>query len=108
MIYYALPRLKFRADEYDQRRGTWAFWLMTLGMMGMVLATSAAAVVQIYMERIAGLPFMEVQSYLGLFYAVRFWSGVAMAIGVVLFLIDVLALKPKEEKIPRMVEQPAA
>ncbi len=34
-----------------------------------------------HMERIAGLPYMEVQSYLGLFYAIRFWSGAAMLLG---------------------------
>lgn len=108
LIYYTLPRLKFQSDEYDQRRGTWAFWCMTLGMMGMVLALTAAAMVQIYMERIAGLPYMEVQSYLGLFYSIRFWSGVAMVFGLVFFLFDVLALRPKREETPLMVQQPAA
>lgn len=108
MIYYALPRLKFQSDDFDQRRGTWAFWLMTLGVIGMVLALTAAGIVQVYMERIAGLPFMEVQSYLGLFYAVRFWSGVAVVLGLVLFVLDVLALKPRQKEASLVVELPAS
>jgi nitric oxide reductase subunit B len=94
MIYYALPRLRFGSDRYDQRRGVWAFWLMTVGMVMMTLSLTGAALVQIYMEKIAGLPFMDVQAYLGLFYAIRFWSGVAMIVGLLLFLTDLFALRP--------------
>lgn len=99
VMYYALPRLKFRSDEYDQRRGMWVFWLMTVGMLGMVLALTGAAIVQIYLERISGLPFMEVQSYLDLFYAIRFWSGGVMIAGFVLFLLDVFALRPRDPSV---------
>jgi nitric oxide reductase subunit B len=97
MIYYALPRLRFGTDQYDQRRGYWAFWLMTSGMVVMTAALTGAGIVQVYLERMLGLPFIEAQSYLTLFYEIRLWSGVAMVVGVVLFLLDVFALKPKAE-----------
>lgn len=89
MMYYALPRLRLRSDNYDQRRGTWAFWSMTTGMAGMTLALTGAGLVQVYMERMGGIPFMEVQSHLSLFYAIRFWSGLVMIPGLVLFAMDV-------------------
>jgi nitric oxide reductase large subunit len=66
---------------------------MTTGMIIMVAALTAAATVQIYMERMSGLPFMQVQSYLGLFYQSRFWGGVVFIAGLVLFLFDVFDLR---------------
>ena len=100
IIYYALPRLAFRSDQYDQRRGLWAFWLMTLGMIGMVLALTAAGIVQVYLERIAGRPFMEVQTYLGFFYSIRFWGGIVMTLGLVFLLLDMVKLKPLASSRP--------
>ncbi len=94
IIYYALPRLRFGSDLYDQRRGKWAFWLLTLGIIAMTLALSGAAMVQITMERMGGIPFMETQNYMSLFFAIRFWSGVAMFAGAVLFLADLFGLRP--------------
>ena len=46
--------------------------IMKAGMIAMTLALTVAAMVQISMETVTGLPFMEVQSYLGVFYAIRF------------------------------------
>ena len=93
MIYYALPRLRFGTDAYDQRRGWWAFWLMTLGMVAMTGALTAAGILQVYLERMLGLPFLEAQSYMALFYEIRFAAGVVMTAGVLLFLADVFALR---------------
>lgn len=100
MIYYALPRLKFGSDAYDQRRGNWAFWWMTSGMVVMTLALTGAGIVQVFLERIAGLPFMETQAYLDVFYRIRFWGGAAMIVGLALFLLDVFALKAPRGGIP--------
>lgn len=93
VIYYALPRLRFGGDEYDQRRGWWAFWLMTSGMAVMTVALTVAGIVQIYLERMLGLPFAEVQSYLGIYYDIRLAGGVLMTAGIALFLADVFALR---------------
>jgi nitric oxide reductase subunit B len=93
LMYYALPRLRFGADDYDQRRGWWAFWLMAVGMGGMTFALTAAGIIQIYLERMIGLPFVEVQSYLAIYYKVRLVSGVIMTAGMLLLLADVFALR---------------
>ncbi|HEX9007421.1 MAG TPA: cbb3-type cytochrome c oxidase subunit I [Bacteroidota bacterium] len=99
VMYYALPRLRFGSDLYDQRRGKWAFWLLTLGLLSMTFALLAAAMVQITMERMEGVPFMETQRYLTLFFAIRFWSGAAMVVGFLLFLADLFALKPHPAEV---------
>jgi nitric oxide reductase subunit B len=106
MIYYALPRLRFETDEYDQRRGFWAFWLMTLGMIVMTGALTAAGILQVNLERMLGMPFAEAQTYMGVFYEIRLWAGVAMTAGMVLFLMDVVALKPKAAESELRVVEP--
>ncbi len=80
---------------------------MTVGMVVMTLALTGAAVLQISMERIGGLPFMEVQTYMWPFYVVRFWGGVLMVIGVVRFLLDVLALRPEPQPAQRAMPEHA-
>jgi nitric oxide reductase subunit B len=105
MIYYALPRLRFGTDRYDQRRGRWAFWLLTMGTVIMSGALTAAGILQVYIERMIGLPFMEAQSYLGLFYQIRFASGLAMIAGLILFLLDVFALQPARVEVARAEPQ---
>lgn len=100
LMYYALPRLRFGSDEYDQRRGWWAFWLLTSGMGTMTVALTAAGIVQIYLERMLGLPFAQVQSYLALYYQARFVGGAVMVVGIIFLLADVIALKPKRVPTP--------
>jgi len=69
-------------------------------MIGMVLALTAAGIVQVYLERIAGRPFMEVQTYLGFFYSIRFWGGIVMTLGLVFLLLDMVKLKPLASSRP--------
>ena len=107
MIYYALPRLRFGSDTYDQRRGYWAFWLMTLGTAVMTAALTGAGIVQVWLERMLGLPFIEAQSYMGVFYEIRFVAGIAMTIGLLLFLADIFALRPAAEARHHLVAEPA-
>jgi nitric oxide reductase subunit B len=95
VIYYAIPRVKFGTDDFNQKRGMWAFWIMLIGLAGMVLSLTGAAMVQIFMERIGGLPYMQVQDYMSIFYVLRFAFGAFMSIGVVLFFLDVVHPKPK-------------
>ncbi len=93
-IYYALPRWRFGHDGLDQKRGFLAFWLMVIGVMGMTLALTCAGTIQVFMERLWGLPFLEAQGYMGFFYLLRFVFGLLTATGVWLFFLDVLLPKP--------------
>ncbi len=93
-IYYALPRWRFGHDGLDQKRGFLAFWLMVIGVMGMTLALTCAGTIQVFMERLWGLPFLEAQGYMGFFYLLRFVFVLLTATGVWLFFLDVLLPKP--------------
>lgn len=107
IIYYALPRLRFGTNEFDDRRGRWAYWLMTLGMLVMTGALTGAGIVQVYLERMLGMPFLEVQDLMQVFYVIRFAAGFMMVAGMVFFLMDVFALRPRREEAPRILATPS-
>jgi nitric oxide reductase subunit B len=93
--YLAIPRLKGYADgSYDATSGHFGFWAATLGVVGMSLAFAVAGVLQTYLERVQGLPYMVAQE------PMRFWMGIVTAhglivvIGVVVIVRHLLTLKP--------------
>ena len=93
-FYYAMPRLR-GLEAHDERRGTVAFWWLSLSMIGMTLAFSVAGVLQTYIERVMGLGYMTAQAQM------RLWFGVVAALGVsllgaaLLTAVDLLSLRPR-------------
>jgi nitric oxide reductase subunit B len=59
-ISYTMPNLTGR-KLYDTNRSTLAFWLSNIGILGMTVAFGVAGVAQVYMERIMGVEFGDVQ-----------------------------------------------
>jgi nitric oxide reductase subunit B len=98
-FYFAFPRLKdIPEGMYDERTGQWGFWLMSLGVVGMSLSFSVAGVLQTYLERVIGQPFMIAQQ------PIRFWMllavlhGLMVLAGAVLSVIHLLTLRPARER----------
>jgi len=94
-FYLAMPRLKrFEGGRYDERSGHLGFWTASLGILGMSLAFAVAGVLQTYLERIQGQPFIVAQE------PIRFWMGIVAAhglivlAGVVIIVKHLLTLKP--------------
>lgn len=85
IITYAMPQLRNRAP-YHQVLNMWSFWLMSSGMAFMTFALTVAGVVQVHLQRVMGMGYMEVQDQLAIFYWMRLGSGLAVFAGVVLFL----------------------
>ena len=83
-IYYMAPQLR-GFPRIKEGRGMWGFWLMTLGMLGIILSFTLAGVVQVYLYRLLGLPFMTVRTQF-----VAFWLFWVFFFGLVLFLPGVL------------------
>jgi nitric oxide reductase subunit B len=92
-FYYALPRLRGLA-AYDERRGTIAFWWLTLTMVAMTLAFSVAGVLQVYIERVMGLGYMTAQSQMRFWFAILVVLGATLLAGVLLAVVDLLSLRP--------------
>lgn len=105
-FYLAIPRIKnFPEGQYDEKAGQWGFWMMSLGVLGMSLCFAVAGVLQAYLERVQGLPYMIAQR------PIRFWMvlaavhGVVVLAGVLITVYHLLTLKPKE---PVAAEAPVA
>ncbi len=94
-FYFAIPRLKsFPGGSYDEKAGHWGFWLTTLGVLGMSLAFAVAGVLQTYLERVQGQPYMVAQQ------PIRFWMfvvavhGLVVLAGVLVVVKHLLTLRP--------------
>jgi nitric oxide reductase subunit B len=94
-IYFMAPSLK-GWETIHETRGKWSFWLMSLGMIGIVFSFLVAGVLNVYLVRMTGLDFMIVRDqYL------RFWIGGVFLSGLLLFLpgltlyvLDFFSLSP--------------
>jgi nitric oxide reductase subunit B len=91
VIYYALPKLK-GLQSFNQRRGFWAFWIMTIAMMAIGLAFGVAGVIQSYMQRGLGIDFLTVQGFMRPWFMAVFFSGLGFFVGVIIYIVDVLTL----------------
>jgi nitric oxide reductase subunit B len=92
-FYYAMPKLK-GLTEFDERRGTLAFWWLSITMMLMTLAFSVAGVLQTYIERVMGLGYMTAQAQMRVWFAILVVLGFTLLAGVVLTVVDLLTLRP--------------
>ncbi len=94
-FYFAIPRIKgFSNGEYGQRMGHFAFWLTSLGVIGMGLSFGVAGVLQTYLERIQGQPYMVAQEPIRFWMAVAAAHGLMVVAGVLLVVKHLLTLKP--------------
>ncbi len=96
MFTYAMPIL-LKRDPYNQVINMASFWLMSGGMVFMTFSLTFAGTVQSHMQRVVGDYFMDVQDTLAVFYWMRFGAGVAVVLGVMLYLYAVLV--PRREII---------
>ncbi len=101
MFTYAMPIL-LKRDPYNQVINMASFWLMSGGMVFMTFSLTFAGTVQAHMQRVIGDNYMDVQDTLAVFYWMRFGAGVAVVLGVLLFLYAILF--PRKEIISRGVD----
>ncbi len=91
-FYYAMPRLK-GLTAFNERRGTLAFWWLSLSMSAMTLAFTIAGVLQTYIERVMGLGYMTAQDQMRFWFAILVVLGLAFLSGAVLVVIDLFTLR---------------
>jgi nitric oxide reductase subunit B len=95
-FYFAIPRIKgLPGGRYAERAGHWGFWLMTLGVLGMSLSFAVAGVLQTYLERVRGEPYMVAQEPMRFWMLVVFLHGLVVLAGVVITVTHLLTLKPE-------------
>jgi nitric oxide reductase subunit B len=95
-FYFAMPRLKrFRTDEYRSKLGHWGFWVTSVALLGMSLAFAVAGVLQSYLERVQGQPYMVAQQPIRFWMFVAFLHGLGVLAGAVMAIVHLLTLRPE-------------
>src|SRR3546814_14021038 len=61
VITYAMPTMTVGRKEEGSSIGYWAFWLQIGGMFGMALSFATAGIGQVYLERVLGIGYLDVQ-----------------------------------------------
>lgn len=96
-FYFAMPRLRrFPSDEYRAALGHWGFWVMSLSLLGMSLAFAVAGVLQAYLERVQGQPYMLAQQPIRFWFLVVLLHGLGLLAGAVMTIAHLLTLRPSE------------
>lgn len=103
MITYAMPYLRNR-KPYNQVLNMWSFWIMSSAMAFMTFTLTFAGVVQVHLQRVLGMGYMEVQEQLALFYWMRLGSGVFVLVSVLLFIYSIFG--PAREEVPAHLAMP--
>ncbi len=87
IMTYAMPNLTGR-KLYDHARGRLAFWLSNVGIFIMVSAFAAAGVAQVYLERVLGYDFGDVQNEIKVHFWVLITGATILSTGITLLIID--------------------
>ena len=103
MITYAMPYLR-NLRPYNQVLNMWSFWIMTSAMAYMTFTLTFAGVVQVHLQRVMGMAYMEVQDQLALFYWMRLGAGLFVVLSALLYIYSVFG--PARENQPAYLEAP--
>jgi nitric oxide reductase subunit B len=104
MISYAMPYLRNR-QPYNQVLNMWSFWIMTSAMAFMTFTLTFAGVVQVHLQRVMGMAYMEVQDQIAFFYWMRLGSGLFVILSGFLFVYAIFG-PAREERPAHMVAPP--
>ena len=107
IMSYAFPHLKNRMP-YNQVLNMASFWILSSGVVFMTVVLTFAGVLQTHLERVNGMPYMDVQEQLGFFYLLRLGAGLVTVIGALLFIYAILVPREQEVIAGDMKPAPAA
>ncbi|HUH60813.1 MAG TPA: cbb3-type cytochrome c oxidase subunit I [Candidimonas sp.] len=95
MIAYAMPSMTENREEQGSSAGYWAFWLQLAGMFGMTLSFATAGIAQVYLERVLGIGYLDVQLKIQIHFVMLVACASLFAVGVGLFLYDFFRHAPR-------------
>lgn len=97
MISYILPYFSSSRQVKGSAVGYWAFWLQISGMFGMTLAFATAGIGQVYLERVLGIGYLDVQLKIQIHFLMLIACAILFTIGVGLFIYDFFRHAPHFE-----------
>ncbi|MYN15054.1 nitric-oxide reductase large subunit [Pusillimonas sp. TS35] len=95
VITYALPSITTGRREQGTALGLWSFWLQIAGMFGMTLSFATAGIGQVYLERVLGIGYLDVQLKIQVHFLMLVATASLFAIGVLLFIFDFFRYPPR-------------
>ncbi|MCA9784217.1 MAG: cbb3-type cytochrome c oxidase subunit I [Calditrichaeota bacterium] len=99
MISYAMPQMTGRR-LFDGWIPDWAFWTSNIGMLGMTGAFAVAGVAQVYLERMVGMDFLDVQESLHVHFLGLVLAATLFSTGIGLFIWNFIRYGlPKDEQV---------
>lgn len=87
---YTIPRL-FGRKLHSDPLANWSFWFMMVGGLGFFVTLWLGGLWQGWQWNNPSIPFIDTVTALGPIWLVRFFSGVLIFAGIVLFLYNVMA-----------------
>ncbi len=103
IISYTMPNLTGR-KLYDSSRGTFAFWLSNIGMLGMTVAFGVAGVAQVYLERKMGMEFGDVQKEIQVHFVILLLCSTMFITGIGLYIYEFIKYgRPNDEALAKTV-----
>jgi nitric oxide reductase subunit B len=104
VITYAMPYLRGR-QPYNQVLNMWSFWITTSSVVFMAVTLTFGGVVQVHLQRVMGMTYMEAQEQITLFYWMRLGAGGFVLLGGLLFVWSVFG-PVREERPAHMAASP--
>jgi nitric oxide reductase subunit B len=111
LMYTILPEISGQRADRPKKLGFAAFVCANFGMIFIVMALLIAGIVQVYLQRIVGMEFLEVQNFLRVWFEVRMVAGILFTFGSIFLVWDILRLaKPEKpgQALPEPASSPAA
>ncbi|HLR13057.1 MAG TPA: cbb3-type cytochrome c oxidase subunit I [Burkholderiaceae bacterium] len=99
MISYILPHLVHDRRIEGSAVGYWAFWMQISGMFGMTLSFATAGIGQVYLERVLGIGYLDVQLKIQIHLVMLIACATLFAIGVGLYIYDFFRHVPRLDLI---------
>lgn len=99
MISYAMPSMTRTPNERGTSVGYWAFWLQVSGMFGMTLSFATAGIGQVYLERVLGIGYLDVQLKIQIHFVMLIACASLFATGVGLFIYDFFRHAPRSDTL---------
>ncbi|ABS26958.1 cbb3-type cytochrome c oxidase subunit I [Anaeromyxobacter sp. Fw109-5] len=101
-FYFAIPRLRaLPGGRFRERRGQVGFWAASFGLVGMSLAFSVAGVLQSYLERMRGEPYIVSQEPIRFWMLLVFLHGLLVLAGAAIIAWDLLTLRSPPDEAAR-------
>src|SRR3546814_6565600 len=90
-----MPTMTVGRKEEGSSIGYWAFWLQIGGMFGMALSFATAGIGQVYLERVLGIGYLDVQLKIQVHFLMLVATASMFATGVGLFIFDFFRYAPR-------------